>query len=148
MLGPSVLLDAGLLGAGDWGLGAGTMRVLSYRDLKVWQDGIVLTTEIYKLTGKFPDHERFGLTSQMRRSAVSVPSNIAEGHARLSTREYLRYLSITLGSLAELETQLLISSELGYAPRDTIKGLLETTDRLGKQIRSLTKSLQARLNRE
>ncbi len=123
------------------------MQVASYRDLRVWREGIEITTQVYKLTSGFPDIERFGLISQMRRCAVSVPSNIAEGHARLSTREYLRHLSIFLGSLAELETQLYIADELGYARQEIVTELRIKTDRLGKQIRSQMKSLRARLNR-
>ncbi len=88
------------------------MEIASYRDLNVWREGIALTVAVYELTGKFPAHERFGLVSQMRRCAISVPSNIAEGHARLSTRDFLRHLSISLGSLAELETQIYLSQEL------------------------------------
>src|SRR3954454_8218900 len=109
-----------------WGLGAGVreMAIASYRDLNVWKEGIATSLSVYKLTSQFPDSERFGLVSQMRRCAVSVPSNIAEGHARLSTREYLRFLSISLGSLAELETQLHISKELGYAQPEMISDLL------------------------
>jgi four helix bundle protein len=122
------------------------MQINSYRDLRVWNQGIKLTIAVYKMTCGFPDHERFGLVSQMRRCAVSVPSNIAEGHARLSTREHVRHLSISLGSLAELETQLHISKELGYAQPEMISDLLGDADQLGKQIRSLTKSLRLKLN--
>jgi four helix bundle protein len=123
------------------------MTIASYQDLNVWKEGIAMTLAIYKLIGQFPDHERFGLVSQMRRCAVSVPSNIAEGHARLSTREYLRFLSISLGSLAELETQLHLSKELGYARHESMADLLQKTVRLGKQVRSLTQSLRRKLNR-
>src|SRR6188472_630846 len=117
------------------------MPIASYQDLNVWKEGIAITLAIYKTTGQFPEHERFGLVSQMRRCALSIPSNIAEGHARLSTREYLRFLSISLGLLAELETQLHLSNELRYAQPETTSDLLQKTDRLGKQIRSLTQSL-------
>ena len=123
------------------------MPIASYRDLIVWREGIAVTLAVYKLTGQFPDCERFGLVSQMRRCAVSIPSNIAEGHARLSTREYVRHLSISLGSLAELETQLHLSAELGYAQNGVFADLLIKTDRLGKQVRALIKSLRLRLNR-
>jgi four helix bundle protein len=122
------------------------MQVASYRDLIVWKEGIALSLAVYKLTTTFPDSERFGLVSQMRRCAVSIPSNIAEGHARLSTREYVRHISFALGSLAELETQLHLAGELGYARPEIIQELFVKSDRLGKQLRSLTKSLKARID--
>jgi four helix bundle protein len=122
------------------------MSIQSYRDLRVWQEGIQLTTSIYRLTDSFPPREQYGLISQLRRCAVSIPSNIAEGHARLSTREYLRQVSIALGSTAELETHLYIARELGYASADSIAEALVQADQLGKQLRSLTKSLKVRLD--
>jgi four helix bundle protein len=122
------------------------MQIESYQDLRVWKEGIAISLRVYKLTGQFPDHEKFGLVSQMRRCAVSIPSNIAEGHARLSTREYIRHLSISLGSLAELETQIHLAEALGYACKDTTVEILAKADQLGKQIRTLTKSLKSRLN--
>jgi four helix bundle protein len=122
------------------------MAIQSYRDLRVWQEGIQLTTSIYRLTDSFPQREQYGLVSQLRRCAVSIPSNIAEGHARLSTREYLRHVAIALGSAAELETQLYIARELSYASADSIADTLAQADQLGKQLRSLTKSLKARID--
>jgi four helix bundle protein len=123
------------------------MPIASYQDLNVWKEGMRLSLAIYRLTSQFPDHERFGLMSQMRRCGVSIPSNVAEGHARLSTREYLRHVSISLGSLAELETQLHLAKELNYARTEVIDELLAQSDRLGKQLRSLTKSLRTRIDR-
>src|SRR6187401_1440650 len=90
------------------------MAVRNYRELKVWQHSIELSASIYQLTSGFPKEELYGLTSQMRRAAVSIPSNIAEGHSRESTKEYLHHLSFALGSLAELETQLVIAERLKY----------------------------------
>lgn len=121
------------------------MGVASYRDLRVWQEGVRLSLDNYRLTAAFPDNEKFSLISQLRRCAISIPSNIAEGHARLSTKEYIRHVSIALGSLAELETQLHISRELKYANPVTIDDLLSTADILGKQLRSLTRSLKGRV---
>lgn len=90
-----------------------------YKELQIWQKGMALAKLVYKLTQKFPDGERFGLVSQMRRAAVSVPSNIAEGQARHGRREFLQFLSHAGGSLAELETQILLSVELGFcSPTD------------------------------
>ncbi|MCD9096638.1 four helix bundle protein [Luteimonas fraxinea] len=85
-----------------------------HHDLKVWQEAMVLATEIYAATASFPNDERFGLVSQLRRAAVSVPSNIAEGCARASDRELLHFLHVARGSLAELDTQLRLSERLGF----------------------------------
>ena len=85
-----------------------------HHDLKVWQEGMELVTDIYRVTDSFPRDEIYGLTSQMRRAAVSVPSNIAEGAARISNKEFLQFLSIARGSLSELETQIMISRNLDY----------------------------------
>lgn len=86
----------------------------SYRDLIVWQEGIKVAKEVYSLTGKFPRQEVYGLVDQLRRASVSVPSNIAEGQARRLPAEFRRFLRIALGSLAEIDTQLVIANELGY----------------------------------
>ena len=85
-----------------------------HKQLLVWQESVQLVSVIYSLTSSFPDHERFGLTIQIRRAAVSVPSNIAEGVARNSLADYLRFLAIARGSLSELDTQLVIAENLGY----------------------------------
>ena len=86
-----------------------------HKDLDVWQVAMETVTDIYKMTRDFPKEERYGLIDQIRRAAVSIPSNIAEGAARKSTREFGQFLSIALGSAAELETQLMISERLGFA---------------------------------
>ncbi|MBK8988498.1 MAG: four helix bundle protein [Chloroflexi bacterium] len=94
----------------------------SYRDLVVWQKSVLLTKEIYLLTANFPDAERYGLTNQMRRAAVSIPSNIAKGQGRRSAPDFRRFLHIALGSVAELDTQIVIAIELGYLTHEnTIK---------------------------
>lgn len=95
--------------------------VNSYKDLLVWQQAIDLTVNIYALTSNFPKSELFGLASQIQRAAISVPSNIAEGHARDSTKEYLRFISIALGSLAEVETQLVIANKLQFLNDEMMK---------------------------
>jgi four helix bundle protein len=115
------------------------MSVKCYRDLKVWQVAVDLVVEIYRLTEKFPKHEAFGLTSQIQRAAVSIPSNIAEGHARNSDNEFNRFLGIALGSLAELETQLIITERLRYIESDRINPVLARCDDIGKMIRGLKK---------
>jgi four helix bundle protein len=117
------------------------MAVNSFRDLRVWQVGMDLVEEMYHLTDSFPKHETFGLASQMRRAAVSVPSNIAEGHTREHTKEYLHHLSMAHASLAELETQLEIAKRLGYVPADQFGELLERFRSLGRQLYSLRNAL-------
>ena len=119
--------------------------VRSYRDLVVWQQAIELTKCVYQLTESFPKSECYGLTSQLQRSAVSIPSNIAEGHARGSTKEYLYHLSVAMGSLAELETQIIIASELNYISSSRIVSILELSAELGRKLRNLQKSLKNKL---
>ncbi len=89
-------------------------KIRSHKDLDIWKKSIILVRDIYSKTREFPADEKFGITQQMRRSAISVPSNIAEGAGRTSKKEFIHFLSIAQGSLAELETQLIISRELGY----------------------------------
>ncbi|MBV6865405.1 four helix bundle protein [Xanthomonas euvesicatoria pv. allii] len=114
--------------------------------LTVWRDAMSLVEAIYRLSHDFPDSERFGLTAQMRRAAISIPSNIAEGAAHRSTAEYLRYLSMARGSLAELDTQLQIATRLQFASPDAaIADLLNRTfAKLNALIRSLGKSRHLR----
>jgi len=116
----------------------------SYKDLEVWQKGMALVKDIYKVTADFPGEEKFGLVNQIRRSAVSIPSNIAEGHARSSTGEFKHFISIAMGSLAELETQLTLCAELGHLNVDASTKLLDRLDIIGKMLRGLYKSLGAR----
>ena len=92
-----------------------TEKIKNFQDLRIWQKGIEVVKDIYILTKKFPKEELYGLTSQMRRSAVSIPSNIAEGFRRYHNKEYKQFLYIALGSCAELETQIIIANELDYA---------------------------------
>jgi four helix bundle protein len=91
--------------------------VNSYRDLMIWQHSVELAEQVYRLTQHFPKQEMYGLSVQIQKAAVSVPANIAEGHARDSTKEFLHHLSISLGSLAELETQLILAERLAYIDR-------------------------------
>ena len=115
--------------------------VRSYRELIVWQKSIDLTVRIYKLTSRFPFEERYGLTSQMRRAAASVPANIAEGQARRSTGEFLQMLGIARGSLAELETFLTLSERLGLIRSETCDSLLEDCAEINKMLVGLMRSL-------
>jgi four helix bundle protein len=115
----------------------------SYRDLIGWQKSMVLVREIYRATRAFPSEERYGLTSQLRRAAVSVPSNIAEGQARYSRHEFHRFLNNARGSLAEVETQIILANDLGHlAPEDADTLLLKTSE-LGRILNGLIASTKA-----
>ena len=117
-------------------------RVLSYRDLEVWQAGMDLVTECYRLSQSLPADERFGLTAQLRRSAVSVPANVAEGYGRRNTADYLRFLLIANGSLKELETHLLVCERLGLLPGANTEPALAAADRLGRMLAGLIRALK------
>lgn len=121
------------------------MNVASYKDLKVWQLGMALAADVYQVAREFPKAETYGLCSQLQRAAVSIPSNIAEGHARDSTKEFLHPLSFALGSLAELETQILLAHQFGYLTAESKTLISVKTDELGKMLRGLQKSLRAKL---
>lgn len=118
------------------------MAVRSYRELIVWQKAMDLVTSIYDLTKRFPKDETYGLTNQMRRAAVSIPSNIAEGQGRDSTKEFLHHLSIAYGSLMEVETQILIAENLNYLNKDETKVILNNTSEIGRLINGLSRSLK------
>lgn len=115
-----------------------------FAKLQVWQRGIALVRDVYRLSARFPGEERFGLTSQIRRAAVSVPSNIAEGHARHTTREFIRFVSNAQGSLAEVATQLHIAAELQYCDTIEVSPLLAETYELSKMLNNLRRSLHDR----
>lgn len=117
-------------------------KINSYQDLIVWQKSIDLTTSIYKITTHFPKSEFYGLSSQLQRAAVSIPSNIAEGHARESSKEFLHFISISLGSLAEVETQIIISGKLGWIQESAMNDVLEKTNEIGRMLRGLQKSVK------
>ena len=112
----------------------------SYKDQVVWQKAIDLTIEIYSLTNLFPKEEMYGLVSQIRRSAVSIPSNIAEGQARKYHQQFSHFLSIAQGSLAELETQIIIAMKLGYIAGEQ-KDLFDMMHSIGKMITRLKQNL-------
>ena len=115
--------------------------VNSYRELVVWQKAMDLVVEVYRLVKLLPREERYALSDQMRRSAVSTPSNIAEGHTRNSTKEYIQFLSIAKGSNAELQTQLSICSRLGYLSDEQISKVIVLSEEVGKMISSIQKKL-------
>jgi len=114
----------------------------SYRDLDVWRLSIELVKDIYQVTGKFPQVEIYGLTNQLRRAAISIPSNIAEGQGRNSFKEFRQFLAIALGSLAELETQLIIAKEIGYLTSAETDRLSISLDTIRKMIKALSQSLK------
>jgi four helix bundle protein len=116
----------------------------NYKDLLVWQKGIALVKHIYHVTGVFPGDEKHGLVSQMRRAAVSVPSNIAEGQARHSTGEFVQFLSHAEGSVAELDTQLIIAVELGYCTPTQVQEAFELISELRKMLNALRRKLLSR----
>jgi four helix bundle protein len=117
------------------------VAIKAYFDLDVWNKAMDLVVAVYQVSASFPREEAFGLSSQVRRAAVSVPSNIAEGHSRKSTAEFMRHISIAQGSLSELETQLLISERLGYITSGQQEELLGASSEIGKMLNGLQVSL-------
>ena len=118
----------------------------THKDLRVWQQSIEMVTSIYLITKAFPKDELFGLVSQMRRAAVSVPSNIAEGYARGTDREKLHFLRISSGSMSEIETQLMLSLNLGYISQESFYELSENVTSVWKQLNALISSLKKKLS--
>lgn len=121
---------------------------MKYSDLQVWQKAMDLVAEIYEVTRSLPVEERFGLAAQLQRAAVSIPSNIAEGHGRKSTKVFINHLSIANGSLMELETQVQIAQRLGYLEAATVNTMLIKTGELGRMLHGLQNSLYSKLNAE
>ncbi|MGD9921066.1 MAG: four helix bundle protein [Pseudorhodoplanes sp.] len=120
------------------------MGISSYRDLKVWQEAMTLAEQTYCLTSRFPKDEVYGMTSQIRRSAVSIAANIAEGHGRENSGSFIQFLRIAQGSVKELETHLLLSERVGLAKSDDVAPLRQRCDELGRMMRSLIRSIQRR----
>ncbi len=116
----------------------------TYRDLRVWQNAMELTIRVHKASSTFPRIEQFGLTSQIRRAAVSIPSNIAEGKGRHSDREFSQFLLHARGSLLEVETQLMLASELGYLSKKDAQALLSECAKVGKALAGLLNSMRPR----
>ncbi len=116
--------------------------IRDYTDFRVWHSGIELAEAIYKITARFPRHEQFGLSSQLQRAIVSVPSNIAEGYSRNRTGDYLRFLAIARGSLSEVKTQLVIAGRLGYIEAQEANTMLIRVDGLLRQLTALCASIE------
>jgi len=119
------------------------MKIKSYNDLDIWKRSIKLVEDIYRLTKSFPKEELYGLTSQMRRAAVSIPSNIAEGFTRLHDKEYKQFLYIALGSCSELSTQIIIASRLKYLDDNTSNSLLNDLEIISKMTMNLIKKINS-----
>ena len=118
------------------------MQVKSYQDLIAWQKAVTLVTEVYAITTQFPGNEIYGLTSQLRRASVSIPSNIAEGHGRATKGEYIQFLGHARGSLCEVQTQIFIAHRLGYVPQERKENVIAMTDELARILNGLIASIQ------
>lgn len=118
-------------------------KIRSFRDLIIWSKPMELLKEVYQVTKVFPKEELFGLTSQIRRAAVSIPSNIAEGHSRLSRKEFQYYLGNARGSLAELQTQIIIGKELGFIGDREMDDIINRATEVGRLLNGLLSSLKS-----
>ena len=116
----------------------------TFRDLLVWQKSMSFVTEIYKVSKSFPKEETFGLTSQLRRSAVSIPSNISEGYGREGVKDYLRFLNIAIASLFELQTQVEIAFNLEYLNKDKFDDLYELSREIERMLSSFIRSIKSK----
>ncbi len=123
-----------------------TSKIQSYRDLLVWQKAIGFVKDVYIVTTKFPRDELYGLTSQIKRSVVSVAANIAEGHGRSTTGDYIRFLNIAYGSLAETETHLVLANELGMLDKEKLNFLIEKSAEIGRMLNGLINALEKKKN--
>jgi four helix bundle protein len=117
-------------------------QIRTHRDLLIWQKSMILVTEIYRKSQRFPTQEQYGLTSQIRRAAVSIPSNIAEGFGRQSTGDYIRFLNIAVGSLFEVQTQIEIAFNLSFIPESDFTGIFESTREIDRMMSSLIQKLK------
>lgn len=122
------------------------MAIRNFRDLVVWQRAMELSVRTYEVSNAFPREEIYGLTSQIRRASVSIPSNIAEGHGRNNDREFLRFLDIAMGSLRELETQMMLATQLGFAGKSTGESVLDLATEVGKLVNALRRTLNNALH--
>jgi four helix bundle protein len=121
------------------------VRIQSYRELEVWLLGMDLAEECYRATKGFPREELFGMTSQIRRAAASIPANIAEGQGREHTKEFLHHLSVARGSLMELETHLMLVQRIGLLDQAKVTSLLTQSERISRMLSGLRKALEKRI---
>ena len=119
------------------------VKIEGYKDLIAWQKAMDLVEAVYRASGRFPAEERFGLTAQIRRAAVSVPSNIAEGYSRPGRADYIRFLNIARGSANEIETQLLIAERLGFMEREKLTGIIDIVQEVQRILKGLVSSLRS-----
>jgi four helix bundle protein len=129
------------MGYGVWGMGKKEDRMQTFKDLVVWQEAMKLVKTIYLETQKFPKEELYGLTSQIRRAAVSIPANIAEGYGREHRKEYLQFLAIANGSLTELETHLLIAEMINVMTKEKMEAVMSQLHSVGRLLTALRKAL-------
>ncbi len=121
-----------------------SVAIQSYRDLGAWQQSTTSSVACYRLSKEFPSNEMYAMTSQVRRASVSVAANIAEGHGRETTKLVIQFLRVSQGSLKELETHLILASEVKLVRKEQVEPLLAATDGLGRMLRGLMRSLQAK----
>ena len=120
-------------------------EIRSYQDLRVWQEGMEIASACYQVTRTFPKEEMYGMISQIRRAAVSIPANIAEGYGREYRGEYIQFLRIAQGSLKELETHLLLAVRVGLTTDEAVRPIMTLCESLGRMLRSLIRSLQDKM---
>ena len=118
-----------------------SQKIKNFKDLRIWQEAVLFAEQIYKITKEFPKDELYGIVNQMRRAAVSIPSNIAEGFMRYHNKEFKQFLFIALGSSAEIETQLIVSHKLQYITEKKLSMLSEKSDKINRMIMALVKKL-------
>jgi len=135
------------MASGEWDVILGGARINSYRDLRVWQEAMAVASACYILTKAFPREEIYGMTAQIRRAAVSIAANVAEGHGRESTGSFVQFLRVAQGSLKELETHLLLAGQVQVAEPATVEPILARCDSLGRMLRRLIRSLQEKSDR-
>lgn len=119
----------------------GKTKIQTFKDLKAWQEAHQLVLEVYRITNKYPDEEKFGLTNQSRRASISISSNVAEGFGRLSSKDKYHFYTMAKTSLAEVQNQLIVARDLEYAPKKELKEVFDRSDVVGRLIKGLMRSV-------